>query len=121
MTCLKAAFSPANHPCGGTLARRPLRWLEDEMMDAATISITGLSQTEAAARLRRDGPNALPGRQRRSIFAIAFSTLREPMFQLLLGAGALYLVLGNVEEALALLASARAQMPERNPRKTQLC
>ena len=64
----------------------------------------GLSAASAAQRLQEDGPNALPGDQRRSGWAIARETLREPMFLLLLAAGVLYLVLGDLQEGLILFA-----------------
>jgi len=41
---------------------------------------------------------------------IAISALREPMFQLLLGAGAIYFILGNFEEAITLLAFANVSI-----------
>ncbi|HSN33802.1 MAG TPA: cation-translocating P-type ATPase [Ideonella sp.] len=66
--------------------------------------VSGLTQAEAEARLRIEGPNELPGARRRSIAAIALQVMREPMFLLLVAAGALYLVLGNVGEASVLLA-----------------
>ncbi|TCZ62984.1 cation-translocating P-type ATPase [Roseicella aquatilis] len=66
----------------------------------------GLSSAEAAARLRREGPNALPDAARRSLLRVALDVAREPMFALLLGAGALYLLLGDLAEALLLLAFA---------------
>ena len=66
----------------------------------------GLSEREAALRLARDGPNELPARERRTLLRIAAEVVREPMFALLLGAGALYVVLGDLREALALLAFA---------------
>ncbi|MEO8120484.1 MAG: cation-transporting P-type ATPase, partial [Rhodoferax sp.] len=62
----------------------------------------GLTMAQAAQRLLADGPNALPGDQRRSLRAIARETLQEPMFMLLLAAGALYLVLGDLQEGLIL-------------------
>jgi Ca2+-transporting ATPase len=58
----------------------------------------GLSSAQAALRLQQDGPNSLPGDQRRSLRDIAWETLQDPMFALLLAAGALYLVLGDVQE-----------------------
>ncbi len=64
---------------------------------------TGLSQADAARRLAEDGPNALPGGQRRTLAAIAGETVREPMFLLLLGAGALYLAIGDLQDGLTLL------------------
>lgn len=62
----------------------------------------GLSAAEAAQRLAREGPNALPGGQRRSLLSIAVETVREPMFLLLLAAGSLYLVFGDLQEGLTL-------------------
>jgi len=62
----------------------------------------GLSATSAAQRLQEDGPNALPADQRRSLGLIARETLGEPMFLLLLGAGVLYLLLGDLQEGLIL-------------------
>ncbi len=62
----------------------------------------GLTTTQAAQRLRQDGPNALPGEQGRSLRAIVRETLQEPMFMLLMAAGSLYLVLGDLHEGLIL-------------------
>ena len=66
----------------------------------------GLSEAEAAARLAAEGPNELPRRNQRSIARIAFDVLHEPMLALLLGAGLIYLALGDVHEALILVAFA---------------
>jgi Ca2+-transporting ATPase len=63
----------------------------------------GLDPAQAAARLRDDGPNELGVSQRRTLRDIAWEVLREPMFGLLLGAGAIYLAMGNTREALILL------------------
>ncbi|MCP5281899.1 MAG: cation-translocating P-type ATPase [Rhodoferax sp.] len=63
----------------------------------------GLSQTEAAARLQADGANELGLSQRRSLAGIVWEVVREPMFLLLLGAGAIYLATGDPQEALVLL------------------
>ena len=65
---------------------------------------TGLSTSEATQRLAQDGPNALPGGQRRSLWSIALDTAREPMFLLLLAAASLYLVFGDLREGLTLMA-----------------
>jgi Ca2+-transporting ATPase len=62
----------------------------------------GLSQAEAARRLAADGPNVLPGGRRRTLLSIVGETVREPMFLLLLAAGTLYLVLGDLQEGLTL-------------------
>ncbi len=66
----------------------------------------GLSEEEAAARLRAEGANLLPAAERRSALRIVVEVMREPMFALLIGAGLIYLVLGDHEEALILLAFA---------------
>lgn len=63
----------------------------------------GLSHKDAAARLAADGPNELGTDQRRTLFAIAGEVAREPMFMLLLGAGAIYLAMGDAHEAVILL------------------
>ncbi|WP_298284994.1 cation-translocating P-type ATPase [Acidocella sp.] len=77
------------------------------MSGAATAQAgAGLSQAEALARLRRDGPNELPQDRRRRLAPIVWEALREPMLQLLLAAGGIYLVLGNRAEALMLLGFA---------------
>ena len=63
----------------------------------------GLTQAEAAHRLKTRGYNELPTAQRRNIWHIAFEVIREPMFVLLLAAGAVYLVLGELRDAAMLL------------------
>jgi len=65
----------------------------------------GLSETDAAERIRNDGPNELPSVQARTVVDLARDVAREPMILLLVGCGAVYLVLGDVQEALILLAS----------------
>ncbi|MBI4300048.1 MAG: ATPase, partial [Chloroflexi bacterium] len=67
-------------------------------------ALTGLSQSEAAARLKEEGLNELPSAGRRSVLAIAFEVVREPMFLLLLATGTVYLLLGDLREALILLS-----------------
>jgi Ca2+-transporting ATPase len=75
-------------------------------MDAVTLQ--GLSQAEAERRLALGGPNEMPASAGRGIARIAFETMREPMFLLLIGAAALYLVLGDLGEGLFLMAGALA-------------
>ena len=65
----------------------------------------GLSSAEAAARIAAEGPNALPVPGRHGLAAIALGVLREPMFLLLLAATGIYLLLGDVHEAMVLGAS----------------
>ena len=66
----------------------------------------GLSAVEAARRLSADGPNELPQPDKRTPFKIVLEVLREPMLMLLLGGGIIYLVLGDLTEALILIAFA---------------
>ncbi|SYZ72650.1 Cation transport ATPase [Candidatus Zixiibacteriota bacterium] len=73
------------------------------MANFDTESLRGLSDSEAARRLSIDGYNELPSTKKRSIFAIAFDVLREPMFILLVACGTLYFFLGDFQEAIMLL------------------
>ncbi|MDP9964526.1 Ca2+-transporting ATPase [Variovorax paradoxus] len=59
----------------------------------------GLTDAEAAQRLRRDGPNVLPSVSRKGLVRIAWGALTQPMFVLLLAAAALYAALGDLGEA----------------------
>ncbi len=66
-------------------------------------NVIGLSHDDADRILKSDGPNELPSAKPRSIFAIAFEVIREPMFLLLVGGGIIYLLLGDLQEALLLM------------------
>ncbi|TIQ35048.1 MAG: cation-translocating P-type ATPase [Mesorhizobium sp.] len=66
----------------------------------------GLSEVEARSRLLAEGPNELPRSGRRTPLRIAIEVVREPMLALLLGGGAVYLLLGDLREALILLCFA---------------
>ncbi|WP_020508387.1 HAD-IC family P-type ATPase [Lamprocystis purpurea] len=72
------------------------------MTNSTDDSTQGLTAAAAAERLTEDGPNALPGGQRRSLLTIVWETAREPMFLLLLTAGTLYLIFGELQEGLIL-------------------
>ncbi len=65
--------------------------------------LMGLPEAEAARRLAVEGANELPAQQHRPVWRIALAVVREPMFLMLLGGGAIYLLLGDVQEALLLL------------------
>jgi Ca2+-transporting ATPase len=64
----------------------------------------GLSEAEAAERLKDVGYNELPSAKPRSVFAIAFEVAKEPMFLLLVAGGLVYLLLGDLQEALMLMS-----------------
>jgi Ca2+-transporting ATPase len=63
----------------------------------------GLTEAEVQDRLEKDGPNELPTARKRRIWHIMLDVVREPMFLLLIACGVLYLILGDLEEALMLL------------------
>ncbi|HEU4952221.1 MAG TPA: HAD-IC family P-type ATPase, partial [Holophagaceae bacterium] len=64
----------------------------------------GLSDAEAVARLAEDGPNLLPGSEPAGLWRMLRSVLSEPMLLLLLGAGGVYLLIGDRREALTMLS-----------------
>ena len=66
-------------------------------------NIKGISQEEAALKIREEGYNELPSAEKRSILTIILEVVREPMFLLLIACGIIYLVLGDLQEALMLL------------------
>ena len=68
------------------------------------VDLKGLDSTEAARRLASEGPNILPGNLPKSLPGIVAGVLVEPMFLMLLVAGGLYLALGDMAEAIFLLA-----------------
>ncbi|MDL2339306.1 MAG: HAD-IC family P-type ATPase, partial [Pseudomonadota bacterium] len=69
----------------------------------ASLSTTGLSDAQARQRLAEDGPNELPVSKPRSVLRLAREVASEPMFLLLVACGAIYMVLGDRNEALMLL------------------
>ncbi len=74
--------------------------------DVVSDAPEGLTRSEAQSRLRGEGFNELPRTGQRSLPRIALEVVREPMFGLLIGAGLIYLLLGDHTEALLLLAFA---------------
>jgi P-type Ca2+ transporter type 2C len=74
------------------------------MKPAPNSVFAGLTEQEARTRLDAEGYNELPRQDRRSPLRIVLEVLREPMLALLLGAGFVYLLLGDLKEALILLA-----------------
>jgi Ca2+-transporting ATPase len=71
----------------------------------ASLSEPGLSSEEAKRRHTAEGPNVLPDAGRRGTLAIAQEVVREPMFLLLVAGALIYLLLGDVREAVILAAS----------------
>lgn len=71
--------------------------------DLKEIYSKGLSEAEAKNRLKQEGYNELPQSQKLSILSTILRVLHEPMLALLLGGGIIYLLLGDIHEALLLL------------------
>ncbi|WP_345991275.1 cation-translocating P-type ATPase [Sulfurimonas sp. HSL-1716] len=63
----------------------------------------GLSSAEAELRLKKYGPNISAQSSPKSLLSIIIGVLGEPMFLMLLSAGGIYLLLGDLAEALFLL------------------
>jgi Ca2+-transporting ATPase len=70
------------------------------------MSKPGLTSAEAAARLQQDGFNVLPEPEGRSGFRIALEVVKEPMLALLIVSGLIYLVLGELSDAIILVVFA---------------
>ncbi|MDA8171545.1 MAG: cation-translocating P-type ATPase [Nitrospiraceae bacterium] len=66
-------------------------------------AVRGLSEAEAARRLKTEGPNELPQARRKNLLKIAANVLGEPMFLLLIAGGVIYLLLGDRGQAVILL------------------
>src|SRR5207245_1602320 len=83
-------------------------WYSSAMRNGspASVSMSGLSEVEAQQRLQSEGYNELPRQDRRTPFRVIMEVLREPMLALLLGGGSIYLLLGDLKEALILLGFA---------------
>ncbi len=64
---------------------------------------SGLTHPQAAQRLKADGPNRLEAVAVPRFWLMVKDVAREPMFQMLVAAGLLYLWLGSLGEALMLL------------------
>jgi len=73
-------------------------------MAKENTSFEGLSSQEAAQRLAKDGFNEILGSEKRGFLKVIFEVIKEPMFLLLIAIGAIYLTLGELEDALILMS-----------------
>ena len=73
---------------------------------SAQSAPAGLTSAEAAARQQAEGFNELPQPDKRTPLAIVLEVMREPMLLLLLVGGVVYLLLGDLSEALILVVFA---------------
>jgi Ca2+-transporting ATPase len=66
----------------------------------------GLTAAEVAERLSQYGPNVLPEPEGRSGLRIALEVVKEPMLALLIVSGLIYLILGELSDAIILVVFA---------------
>lgn len=64
---------------------------------------SGQTSLEAERIIKESGFNELPTAKKRGMIKIALEVVKEPMFLLLVACGVLYLLLGDIKEALLLL------------------
>ena len=65
----------------------------------------GLTNQDAAEKLKAAGFNELPSAKPKTIWRIAIEVIKEPMFLLLVACGTLYIVLGDYQEGVVLLSA----------------
>jgi len=75
----------------------------DSTQSPQLTGAAGLTQEEARRRLAAEGPNDLPSAKRPSLLALVLEVVREPMFGLLLAAGGIYALIGDLAEAAVLM------------------
>jgi len=76
----------------------------EEVLRRLEAGAGGLSAAQAAERLARHGPNALPERRRRSPLLFFLTQFRSPLVYLLLAAAAIALALGERGDAAVIVA-----------------
>ncbi|MFO1519264.1 MAG: cation-translocating P-type ATPase [bacterium] len=79
--------------------------LQEDSPFAPPENLPGLSEEEAAKRLREEGFNELPSAKKTGWLSLARQVAGEPMILLLIAASGLYFVLGDLQEAVLLSAS----------------
>jgi Ca2+-transporting ATPase len=70
------------------------------------IELQGLTEAEAAEKLKTEGYNELPAPESKNLAGIVLGVFKEPMLILLLACAVLYFPLGEIHEAFILLAAA---------------
>src|SRR6476646_9261078 len=82
-----------------------------------TTLAAGLTEAEARAHLESEGYNELPRPDRRTAFRVVVDVWLEPMLALLLGAGFIYFLLGDLKEGMNLLIFALVSIAIRSFRE----
>jgi ATPase, P-type (transporting), HAD superfamily, subfamily IC len=73
-------------------------------MNQNTNQFAGLTTKDANQRLAEFGPNRLKAEHPHPILVVLQETLTEPMFLLLIAAGSIYMLLGDIHEAMLLMS-----------------
>ncbi len=68
----------------------------------STSSGRGITSQQAGILLKQNGPNELPSQKDRGLLHTIRSVIKEPMFMILVAAGVIYLILGEIQDALLL-------------------
>lgn len=88
------------------VARGPHARPPGEVADGLGVDTEqGLGQAESARRLVEDGPNELAPPERHSLLAMLWQTATEPFILMLLAAGVLAVLLGEVRDGLLIVAA----------------
>ena len=69
----------------------------------SAVKIRGISSAEAQLRHAQYGPNILESPQEASWVRIAYAVVKQPIFLLLIAAGLIYLLLGDMDDAIILM------------------
>jgi Ca2+-transporting ATPase len=72
-------------------------------IDLKSEKYQGLNNKQVLEKQKLEGLNELPSSKPKNFLALAWGVVREPMFLLLVACGALYLILGDIQEGLMLL------------------
>ena len=68
------------------------------------LNIIGLTEAEVSLRQKEEGYNEISAAKKRNILNIAIEIITEPMFLLLVGCALIYLIIGDIHEALMLFS-----------------
>jgi len=88
---------------GGSLPADPHASSGEDILQALSVSVAGLSDKEAGERALVVGPNAIAVHDKAPIFRIVLHQFQSPVVYLLMAASAMAALLGQWNEAAAIL------------------
>jgi magnesium-transporting ATPase (P-type) len=89
------------------MPNQPIPWHatpEEKVLVKLQTHLRGLSQAQVEERLREFGRNALPARKPPTLFAVILHQFKSPLIYILLAAGVIALVSGDIKDAVFILA-----------------